>query len=72
MPFDFSFSSLMAGLIFSVIGWWLFREGKRRSHLTLVIIGLILMSYTLFTRTALATWGIGLSLCALAYHLWND
>lgn len=67
----FSASNLLAGFIFSVIGLWLFREGRRRTNISITIIGLILMLYSIFTPTPLATWMTGLTLCALAYHFWS-
>jgi hypothetical protein len=65
-----SISSFMASFVFSVIGIWLFREGKRRSEVRLMLIAMAMMTYTYFTATPLADWGIGLGLCGLTYYLW--
>jgi hypothetical protein len=67
---DFTPSSLLAGLLFGAIGIWVFREGKRRLNFVTPLIGIGLMSYTLFTSGPLADWGVGLLLCVLAYALW--
>lgn len=68
---DFSFSSLMAALVFSAAGLWLFREGKRRLNFRLIFIGMTLMVYSYFTRGPWADWGVGLALCGLAYACWT-
>lgn len=69
---NFSVSNIIAGFIFSIIGWYLYREGKRRLNISIVVIGILLMTYTWFTNTPLATWGVGVGLCLLAYKLWNE
>ena len=68
---DFSASSLIAGFLFSIIGWWIYREGKKSANIPIVIVGILLMSYSLFTRTPLSTWGTGIGLCVAAYYLWE-
>lgn len=67
---EISLSSIAAGFIFSVIGLWLFREGKRRSEVRIMLIGLAMMVYSYFTSSPVADWGIGLTLSALAYMFW--
>jgi hypothetical protein len=66
---DFSFSALMAGFIFGVIGFYLFRHGKKRVHYPWILIGLVLMIYPLFVSGDLMNWGIGLVLCGAAYFM---
>ncbi len=68
---NFSAANLLAGFIFSIIGWFVFREGKRRTNIHIVIIGLLLMLYSIFTPTALWTWITGLALCVIAYRFWD-
>ncbi|MES2801382.1 MAG: hypothetical protein V4654_02725 [Bdellovibrionota bacterium] len=67
---DISISSLAAGFLFSVIGFWLFKEGRRRAEVRLALIGVTMMGYSYFTSSPAADWGIGLSLCGLAYLAW--
>ena len=64
-------SSLMASFVFSVIGFWLLREGKRRANIPLIVISVLLMGYTYFTSTPLTDWGIGIGLCGAAYFFWT-
>ncbi|MBC7372287.1 MAG: hypothetical protein H7326_12015 [Bdellovibrionaceae bacterium] len=67
---NISFSSIAAGIVFSGIGLWFFREGKRRDNTRLVIIGIALMVYTYFTSSPWLDWGVGLALCGAAKYYW--
>ncbi len=67
---DISLSSLAAGFVFGVIGFWLFKEGRRKAEVRLALLGVTLMGYSYFTGSPLADWGIGLGLCGLAYMWW--
>jgi len=69
--FDFSAQALIAGLIFGVAGLWLFREGRKNLNFRVMIAGIGLMTFQLFAKGWLQTWGIGLGLCALAYFFWE-
>ncbi len=64
---DFSAPSLIGSFIFSVIGLYVFKKGKKDINPPHVFIGLGLMIYSLFTPTPLLTWGVGLALCGAAY-----
>jgi len=68
---DLSPSSLLAGIIFGTIGFYMIRESRRRGNLWMALIGLALMSYTYFTPNPWVDWGGGVALCALAYNLRN-
>jgi hypothetical protein len=68
---DFSFSSIIAGLLFSVVGWWAFREGKNRTNIPVTVLGIVLMIYPLFTTDAMSTWLVGAGLCGLIYYFWE-
>jgi hypothetical protein len=66
---NFSFSSLMAGFVYGVIGIALFRKGKKEANFALYFIGVALMVYPYVVSGALLQWGTGAALCALAYYL---
>ena len=68
---EISISSMAAGFLFSVIGLWLLKEGRRRAEVRLALIGVTMMGYSYFTSNPAADWGIGLGLCGLAYLCWN-
>ena len=69
---EFSISSLLANIIFGIIGFYLFREGKRKTHYKLIVIGILLMTYTYFTSGPWLDWGIGIGFCAWAYFEITD
>ena len=68
MNFDFSASSLIASLIFSVVGIFVFRYGKKEQNIPLVITGIGLMAYSYFTHGPVQDWGVGAALCGVAYY----
>lgn len=67
---NFSVSGLIAGLIFGVVGLWLFREGRKSLNHKVMVIGLVMMIYPYFTNGPWMDWGIGFGLSGLAYYLW--
>ncbi|WP_347355997.1 hypothetical protein [Bdellovibrio sp.] len=70
---DLSFDgwSLVAGLLFSLIGWWLYRQGKYKDEKRFKYVGVALMVYPYFVRGALMNWAVGLLLCGYAYYWWD-
>jgi len=67
---NFSFSSLMCGLVFGTAGIWLIRHGKKQSNIIAAIIGLAMMIYPYFISSEWLNWTIGLALTAAAYLTW--
>jgi hypothetical protein len=65
---DFSPYNLLSGFVFSLIGWLVFRAGKRQSNISWVVSGILLMSYSMFTPSAMWTTGVGIALTGLAYR----
>lgn len=63
--------TLVGGLLFGIIGIWLFRKGKKQTNHKVMVIGLLLMIYPIFTMNPLPVWGIGTALCGLAYY-WRE
>ena len=59
---------LFAGLIFGIIGMWLFSQGKKNLNHPVMIIGIGCMAYPYFTSGPVGDWGIGFLLCGLAYY----
>lgn len=63
---------MIAGFVFGVIGLWMIREAKRRANLIIAVIGVLLMSFTFFTSHPAMDWGVGFTLCAVAYFFWES
>ena len=66
---DLSFSALFSSLVFSAIGLYVFREGKKRSEIRVMLTAIALMVFSYFTHGPLADWGVGIALSAIAYQL---
>ena len=72
MNFKFDTSAMIAGLLFGIVGYWLFREGRRRDQSKILWIGVALMIYPYFFESAKATWAVGIALCGAAYSIWSS
>lgn len=66
---DLSISAIASSLLFSSIGFYVFRQGKKRANFKIIFTGIGLMTYSYFTQGPLLDWGVGLFLCGLAYYL---
>lgn len=67
---DISISSLLAGLIFGIIGMFVFKDGRKKGEPKLAVIGVLLMAYPYFTPGYwLIDWVIGIVLCYTAYMI---
>lgn len=71
LDFHFTTSQVIASLLFSVIGIYLFRLGKKTASYSLAFTSIALMVYPMFTTGWLQDWGVGLLLCGLAYYFHN-
>lgn len=66
---DISASSIFSGIIFGIIGWYIYKHGRANSDIAVVMTGIALMVYPYFTKGPLQDWGIGFAFCGLAYYL---
>lgn len=64
---DLSFSSLMAGIFFGLIGLYVFRFGKKNTNVKHIGLGMALMIYPYFISSPLANWLVGVILCVIVY-----
>jgi multisubunit Na+/H+ antiporter MnhE subunit len=73
LPLDLSFDvpSLIAGLVFGIVGLYVFRRGKKESSMRLVVLGLALMIYPYFVDGATLNWVVGFLLSGASYYYWN-
>lgn len=74
MPLDLSFdtSSLIAGLFFGIIGYWIYKQGRKKTNLPVTLSGVGLMIYPYFVEGALYNWLIGFLFCGAAYYFWES
>ncbi|MGK5089584.1 hypothetical protein WDW86_18690 [Bdellovibrionota bacterium FG-2] len=66
---EFDFSTLAAGFVFGVFGFYLIKHGKKAAHIPSVTIGLTLLAYPYFITNPYLVWGLGFGLLYLAYRL---
>ncbi len=59
--------TILAGLVFGIIGWGSFSYGRRLERWKPVAIGITLMAYPYFFTNPWLLWGIG---SALLVTLW--
>ncbi len=62
---------LIGSLVFSLIGWVVWRSGRRQARPVLTWSGAVLMFYPYLVTRAWLLWGVGLALCAWVYLQWE-
>ena len=62
---------LVGMLIFSLVGWVVYRRGRKHTTPKLTWLGVGLMLYPYVVSATWALWLVGLALCAGAYALWD-
>ena len=70
--FHFTASGLISGLLFGIIGMYVFRQGKKRLNFKVTFLGIAMMVYPYFTKGPWGDWGIGIALCAATSYFWNE
>ena len=68
MGINFSPLALLGGFVFSVVGLYYFREGKKRHYPKTKWVGIVLMIYPLGVSATVLIWCVGVFLWALAYY----
>jgi multisubunit Na+/H+ antiporter MnhE subunit len=70
MDLDFSVSSLLAGFIFGVVGYYTLRHAKKNANIAASVLAVTLMVYPYFISGAWLTWIVGFALCGATYYVW--
>ncbi len=70
--FSISIPGLIAGLIFSTVGLWLWRQPKAKEDIRLRLTAAVLIVYTYITPGPISDWTFGILLCGFAYFLWHE
>lgn len=70
--FNFSAGYLLGSFIFGVIGFYLFRAGKKRANTSVTFCGIALMVYPIFISNTSVVWLTGAALSALSYYFLNQ
>ncbi len=70
-PGSWNWWSILAAIIFSIIGWCAFRFGKREGNMRPIILGITLMVYPYFISNTWVMLLIGIALTA-ALFIWRS
>lgn len=62
---------LIGSLVFSLIGWVVWRRGRRQARPVLTWSGAVLMFYPYLVTRAWLLWGVGVALCVWVYQQWE-
>lgn len=65
---NFSFAFLFGSFVFGVIGFYLWRTGRKRVNAKVVWTGVALMVYPIFLTSTWLLWCVGIFLTSLAYY----
>jgi len=68
---DLSPSAIISSLFFSIIGLYVFRRAKKLAQHKLIVLGILLMTYSYFTKGPLQDWGGGLILLVVTIYYWD-
>lgn len=66
---NYSASIFIAGFVFGIFGWFIFKNGKSEANARRMLLGLALMTYGILVPNPYANWGIGMGLLAVNYYL---
>ncbi len=58
--------ALFGMVLFSLIGMWAFKEGRREANIKLLLLGIALLGYGYFFSGAWQVWAIGTGLTVVA------
>lgn len=61
--FSFDYRTIFIGIAFSIIGWGVWRYGRRMQSGRHMILGVVLMAYPYFVSSPWWSLAIGLLLC---------
>jgi hypothetical protein len=62
---------IFGALLFGIIGWVVFRRGRKTSKAMLTWTGVALMMYPYAIAQTWLLWGVGVALCAWVYVKWD-
>ena len=65
---SYSPAALIGGVLFSIIGIYFFRFGKKNANNKVMVAGMALIAYPLFVTDTALTWALGGVLTGFAYY----
>mgnify|MGYP001017976748 CR=1 FL=1 len=62
---------ILGAVLFGIVGWVVFRRGRRTTNPVLIWTGLALMLYPYGVSQTWLLWLLGMALCGLVYARWD-
>jgi hypothetical protein len=62
---------LVGSILFGIVGYIVYRKGRKTAEKTLTWLGVGLMLYPYAISQTWLLWGIGIALCGWAYTQWQ-
>lgn len=59
--------AIVGMLLFSAMGWWAVKDGRRNANIKVLILGFILFFYSYFTPQTWMVWLIGTALTVAVF-----
>lgn len=59
----------MGMLMFSLLGFWAIKEGRREANIKQLLLGIVLVGYSYFTSTPWLIWAIGIGLTVVVFKV---
>jgi hypothetical protein len=69
--FESSTSSLIAGLLFPSIGFYVFRKSRQQMSVKLALVGVAMMLWPYFAPSDALEWVGGFAMCGLCFYWWD-
>jgi hypothetical protein len=61
--------ALMGMVLFSLLGFWAIKEGRREANIKQLLLGILLVGYSYFTPAAWLVWLLGIGLTVAVFKV---
>ena len=61
--------ALVGMVIFSLLGMWALKEGRREANIKQLVLGIVLVIYSYFTADPWIVWGTGIALTIAVFKV---
>jgi hypothetical protein len=61
--------ALVGMVIFSLLGMWALKEGRREANIKQLVLGIVLVVYSYLTADPWIVWGIGVALTIAVFKV---
>jgi hypothetical protein len=61
--------ALMGMVMFSLLGFWAVKEGRREANIKQLLLGIVLVGYSYFTSETWLVWALGIGLTVAVFKV---